>query len=632
MYFLELHYENAKHGERGRFIIRPQKGAIPKWSVVNTTEGAHQLLQMIALAATGTNFLSGVPYSFHKITTDPDVPLRLEFAIARHWNAGHCTAWFGNGVAIMPDGGVKRLSRKDFRHLTADIPKGTITNSKNLSRNVLIAYGPFFTYHDQTDDFEFNDPFMRINRLRSLFDQGAALTDSPAFLSILNYKTQYKRLNAGNTLRRLQRLAMECMDIDTGCWTQRGFNFRGQWHGLKSWQRRMMAPVVDACRHMVDAFLTKPDPLDRPAVVLLHRPDFFCTPKRLTIWLNLMDRMLPNVQFVVSLPPGKYSRMPPQSIKRRLDLPKSPDSAPHKMPARVPKGTILLIQVDGRLPNLALMKLSHYYKSLGHKVILAHGSPYIKGVEVAYASCIFYSSGSDRHVKRLQKFYGDTLTIGGSGVDVGLRLPEKIESHQPDYDLYPELRDRALGFITRGCPNSCAFCIVPEKEGKPRIVSNLDNLLQKRKKLILLDDNILSHPDSEEILEEMAQRDLKVNFTQTLDIRMIDKYKARLLKRIHCSNTTFTRRVYHFSLNDNKNLDVIARKYKMLDFHDHDNVEFICMYGFNTTLAQDVERFRFLRTLSGAYVFVQKYRPIPGGPKANLRNFIDNRADALIDV
>lgn len=93
----------------------------------------------------------------------------------------------------------------------------------------------------------------------------------------------------------------------------------------------------------------------------------------------------------------------------------------------------------------------------------------------------------------------------------------------------------------------------------------------------------------------------------------------------------FTRRVFHFSLRDNRNLEEVRRKYQMFGFTSRDNVEFVCMYGFDTTLAQDADRFRFLRSLPGAYVFVQPYRPVSGGPPANLKGFFDERADALID-
>ena len=134
-------------------------------------------------------------------------------------------------------------------------------------------------------------------------------------------------------------------------------------------------------------------------------------------------------------------------------------------------------------------------------------------------------------------------------VDVGKRLPEQIENLPADYSLYPELGDRAMGFITRGCPFRCPFCIVPIKEGKPRQVSDLDDLLTDgRRKLLLLDDNILAHPRAGEFLEEMAVRDLQVNFTQTLDLRLLNQDQVGLLKRIHCSNIRFTRRVVSFQL------------------------------------------------------------------------------------
>jgi hypothetical protein len=139
------------------------------------------------------------------------------------------------------------------------------------------------------------------------------------------------------------------------------------------------------------------------------------------------------------------------------------------------------------------------------------------------------------------------------------------------------------------------------------------------------------HTKAGDFLEEMARRNLQVNFTQTLDIRLLDKEKAQIIRRIFCSNLNFTRRVYHFSLNDTRNLDRVRRKYQMLGFTPRDNVEFICMYGYNTSLAEDVERFRFLRSLPGAYVFVQEYQPIPGGPPPDLTDFFDDDADEHIN-
>jgi hypothetical protein len=292
----------------------------------------------------------------------------------------------------------------------------------------------------------------------------------------------------------------------------------------------------------------------------------------------------------------------------------------------------LLLDVDSRLPNLALMKLSRYFKEQGRRIVLARRQAFAAGVEAVYASAVFSRPYTQELVDKLRKHYGDSLIVGGSGVDVRMRLSKEVEQMPADYSLYPEIGDRAIGFITRGCPFHCPFCIVPFKEGKIRQVAALNDLLTDgRRKLILLDDNILAHPRAEEFLQEMAARKVEINFNQTLDITLIDREKARLLKRIRCSNLRFTRPVYHFSLNDNRNLDELRRKYQMFGFGRRDNVEFICMYGFNTTLAEDVERFRFLRSLPGAYVFVQEYLPIPDGPAPNTADFFEARVDELID-
>jgi hypothetical protein len=75
----------------------------------------------------------------------------------------------------------------------------------------------------------------------------------------------------------------------------------------------------------------------------------------------------------------------------------------------------------------------------------------------------------------------------------------------------------------------------------------------------------------------------------------------------------------------------LARKYRLFDFKPRDNVEFLCMYGFNTTLEEDVDRFKFLRSLPGAYVFMQKYFPIKGGPPPGTLDFFGADPDPLID-
>jgi hypothetical protein len=172
---------------------------------------------------------------------------------------------------------------------------------------------------------------------------------------------------------------------------------------------------------------------------------------------------------------------------------------------------------------------------------------------------------------------------------------------------------------------------VPQKEGLPRQVSGLKELLQGRRKLVLLDDNLLAHPRADVLLEQIASSGIRVNFNQTLDISLVDRDRAALLRRIDCANYSFTRRNYHFSLNDTRNLERVARNFAHFGFGSRENVEFICMYGFDTTLREDLERFRFLRSLPGAYVFVQEYRPPPGQHRPTMDGFFDAGADGLID-
>ena len=134
--------------------------------------------------------------------------------------------------------------------------------------------------------------------------------------------------------------------------------------------------------------------------------------------------------------------------------------------------------------------------------------------------------------------------------------------------------------------------MVPIKEGAPRQVSDLDGLLQGRRKLILLDDNLLAHPDAQRLIEELVRRGLAVNFNQTLDLRLLTPEVAALLRRLHCANSAYTRRNLYFSLNDTRHLELMRERYALLQARHKDNVAFVCMYGFNTTLAEDVARYQ----------------------------------------
>ena len=171
-----------------------------------------------------------------------------------------------------------------------------------------------------------------------------------------------------------------------------------------------------------------------------------------------------------------------------------------------------LIDVDGKLPNLALMKISSYYKAAGEQVEFVGANTKKNQYEKIYASAIFKKS--EQECKKLQNYYGDLIEIGGTGWDIEKRLTPEIEAMKPDYDLYtadmiyPKIKgimtkerkrkkaqqiiDSGIGFTSRGCVRKCPFCFVPKKEGDFRQDSEIREIINPRSNIIILHDNNLT--------------------------------------------------------------------------------------------------------------------------------------------
>ncbi len=636
MYVISIHIENAKKNVNSHVQIDRNYRRIRKWTLLPSSPMNRELLQLTALVCCGHSFVPHLPLNPLSLFRDRALALRVGVVFGLHAPfdcISTAAPIAGSVLQIDPRGMViEKRGKEDERLLPPNTPRYVTHKGTGNRKFFSLAYGPKLRSHVGTDDFEFNDFCFRANRLSSLFDPNAAVTDPVEFLSRLNYKaTRCGRFPAKHTLQSLCSLFAQHLSIDTGRWKNQSCDFHRIWQELKPWQQRAALPALHAARHLMDAFPKSASPLQMAGVILIDRPSQYCSNQRFPSWINLLDRLLPEIQFLITLPDRYMELFPSNSRKRRLCLPEATASPKAKRKSQVRHGSILLLDVDSRLPNLALMKLSRHFKLRGRRVQLIRKDEFVKQAEMVYASCVFSTPASRRRVEKLRNYYGDSLVLGGSGVDLKRRLSPEIEGLEADYRLYPELGNRAIGFITRGCPYRCSFCLVPKKEGNVRRVTDLDTLLQGRKKLILLDDNVLAHPEAGDILEEMAQRSLMVNFTQTLDIRLLEKEQVSILKRIYCSNTRFTRRNYHFSLNRPSGLARIARNYRLFDFKPSDNVEFVCMYGFDTTLEQDVERFRFLHSLPGAYVFVQEYQPVIDGIPPRTVDFFNGDPDRLID-
>ena len=241
-----------------------------------------------------------------------------------------------------------------------------------------------------------------------------------------------------------------------------------------------------------------------------------------------------------------------------------------------------LIDVDGSktFPNLCLMKISAYHKAKGDNVEWCFG---LKHYDIVYKSKIFtdeYSKDNDFCIN------ADKVILGGSGYGLDNKLPYEIEHTMPDYSLYDneKFKNTAYGFLTRGCPRGCPFCIVAEKEGRKSIkVANLSEFWCGQKNIKLLDPNILACKEHESLLEQLAESGAWVDFTQGLDARLITESNAKLLKKIKV-------KMIHFAFDQMKYEKAVIRGLKIFKEICNLSVHKQSVYvltNFNTTIEED---------------------------------------------
>lgn len=283
---------------------------------------------------------------------------------------------------------------------------------------------------------------------------------------------------------------------------------------------------------------------------------------------------------------------------------------------------IILYDIDSKIPNLALMKLSSYYKEKGFQVILSKGTHYIKAGKY-FAGTVFYTRKSQEKIAALKNLYGQNINIGGSGIDLKKRLPPAIESCFPDYNLYNH-HQYALGFLTRGCNKRCPFCLVWRKEGriKKKSASLADFVPNEQRNVMLLDDNLLAFSGAEAFLSEMIDGKYSINFCQSLDISYVNKRNFELLQLIDSRNSRFTRSMIYFSCNNVKTIKQFVDKKDLLKSFGKDAVTVITMFGFDTHLSEDYQRLIMLKKLK-LIPFFQEYIPIPGVPSRIPDDFFD---------
>ncbi len=176
-----------------------------------------------------------------------------------------------------------------------------------------------------------------------------------------------------------------------------------------------------------------------------------------------------------------------------------------------------LIDVDGHnFPNLALMKISAFHKKKEDKV---EWYSIFEQYDIVYKAKVFtFTPDYNLQITNAKK-----IILGGTGYNSNNKIPD--EKIQPDYQLYSNAnyykQEQAYGFLTRGCPNKCEWCIVPEKEGNITPYMDIEEIAQDKKQVILMDNNVLASDWGLMQIEKAIKLGLKIDFNQGLDARII---------------------------------------------------------------------------------------------------------------
>lgn len=250
-----------------------------------------------------------------------------------------------------------------------------------------------------------------------------------------------------------------------------------------------------------------------------------------------------------------------------------------------------LIDVDGHnFPNLPLMKLSAWHKKQGDQVEMYQ--PMFSGhMDKVYMSKVFTFTEDYKYC-----IDADEIVKGGTGYfypDGGAPLKDEIEHIYPDYDLYG-IKDTAYGFLTRGCPRNCNFCIVGKKEGLvSHKVANLSEFWRGQKHIELLDPNLLASKDHKELLQQLIDSKAWVNMNQGVDARLLTEENINLLKQIKLSKIHFA----WDNINDRNKVVPKLELYKKLTDCDMRKTIVYVLTNFNSTIEEDLERVYKIREI-----------------------------------
>lgn len=270
-------------------------------------------------------------------------------------------------------------------------------------------------------------------------------------------------------------------------------------------------------------------------------------------------------------------------------------------------------------PSLPLMKLSAYHKAQGDTVDFVN---YFEHYDLVYASKVFSFT---EDIEDRAAINADEIRKEGTGYCISVNengkeefdktkntsLAKEIEHIYPDYDLFPKY-NYAVGFLTRGCPRGCEFCVVGKKEGLcSRQVADLSEFWRGQKEIKLLDPNLLACKEHEKLLIQLAECGVKIDITQGFDIRLTTPDNIKLLNKIKSL-------MVHFAW-DNPKEDLtehFKRFIKTTEIKSDRNRVVYVLTNFNSTIEEDLYRIYTLRDLGySPYVMIYQKETAPSDIK-----------------
>ena len=251
------------------------------------------------------------------------------------------------------------------------------------------------------------------------------------------------------------------------------------------------------------------------------------------------------------------------------------------------------LHAKSKFPNYALMKISQYHKLRGDTVewfIPLNAHLYDK----VYSSKVFDFTEEDPYLP-------PNTIKGGTGYGIYDELPQEIDEMFPDYSIYPNC-DYAIGFITRGCPNKCSNCYVPQKEGDIRPYRTWQQIVRPdTNKLVLMDNNILAHEHGISQLEELAKTDIRIDINQATSVFLVNDRVAELFSRLKWI------KYIRFAVDRKPQIEGFYRAAELLEKYGVPGSKLFVYVLLTKDIDDDLERIYALRKVKGVSIYGMPY-------------------------